>query len=100
MKEVKLLLMVYYKFIDESTTPQQFCGWLQEGNNIITNPPDEAIIELGYKPLIIEECPSREGYSYSPTWSQTEESIIQSWIEEEAEVSSEQILSIIEGESL
>lgn len=92
--------MVYYKFIDENTMPQEFCGWLQQENNIITNPPDEAIIELGYKPLVIEECPSKEGYSYSPIWSQTEECITQSWTEEELEASKEAILSIIEGESL
>lgn len=68
-------------------------------NTIDTNIPNDLIIDgvrwfnvkdndrllklAGYKPLIETPIPVREGYFYSPVYTETETEIIQSWYEEQ-----------------
>ena len=89
----------YYRFTNETTPPIKFCGWIQDGENIVTNPPAEIITAHGFKPLIEEDKPIDTGYTYSPVWSQTDENIVRSWVagEETDEISDSEALSIITG---
>ena len=54
----------YYKFIDEDTNPIVFSGWYEENGEIITNPPAEKILALGYKPIVEAEYPTLESDQY------------------------------------
>lgn len=89
----------YYKFTSETTPPVRFCGWIQDGESIITNPPTELIMAHGFKPLIEEDKPSDIGHTYYPFWSQTDENITRSWVKDEKtdEISDSEALSIIVG---
>ena len=89
----------YYKFTSETTPPIRFCGWLRDGETILTNPPAELIMAHGFKPLIEEEMPSDAGYIYSPVWYHTDENITCSWVVSEItdEISDSEALSIITG---
>ena len=89
----------YYKFTSETTPPIRFCGWIQEGEIIIANPSIELITARGFKLLIEEKMPSDIGYTYSPIWTQTEESIVRSWVVcgTNDEISDSEALSIIVG---
>lgn len=89
----------YYKFTSETTPPVRFCGWIQNGEIILTNPPAELIIAQGFKLLIEEEKPIDTGYTYSPVWSETDESIIRSWVVSgtNEEITDSEALAIITG---
>ena len=89
----------YYKFISETAPPVRFCGWIQDGENIIANPPKEVITAHGFKPLIEEEKPSDAGHIYSPIWIQSDENITRSWVVSEItdEISDSEALYIITG---
>ena len=43
-------------------------------------------LEHGYLPIEVEEMPVKEGYYYTPVYTQSENKIIQSWQENEIEV--------------
>ena len=89
----------YYKFTSETTPPIKFCGWIQSEENIVTNPPVELIIAHGFKSLIEEDRPLDTEYIYSPVWSQTDESIIRSWVVSgtNEEITDSEALAIITG---
>lgn len=88
-----------YKFTSETTPPIRFCGWVQNGESVVTNPSAELIKAHGFKPLIEEEKPSNTGYTYSPVWSQTDENIVRSWVISgtNEEISDSEALAIIVG---
>lgn len=51
------------------------------GNRVVSNPTDEQLIQLGYKPISYVEKPTDEllGQSYIETWSDNGNSIVQTW---------------------
>lgn len=89
----------YYKFTSKTTPPIRFCGWIQDGESIITNPSAELIMAHGFKPLIEEGKPSDTGYTYSPVWTQTNNNIVRSWVVDEIneEITDSEALAIIIG---
>ncbi len=89
----------YYKFTSQTTPPTKFCGWVQDGDTILTNPSTELIVAYGFKPLIEEDRPSNAGYIYSPVWTQTDENITRSWVVSgtNGEISDSEALAIIVG---
>lgn len=44
---------------------------------------DTAIRQLGYKPITRTVMPTREGYYYTETWTETDTAIVQGWEEHE-----------------
>ena len=69
------------------------------GAHLSTN-DDAAIKELGYKPVTKTEMPTREGYYYSETWTETETAIVQGWEEHEQPLATDytEVLDIMTGE--
>lgn len=64
----------------------------------VYNPTDEQLESQGWKPLVIEDMPEpREGYHCEPEYTETAESIIQSWVEVEDIPDAEELLEIILG---
>lgn len=51
-------------------------SWLSTDN-------EEAILRLGYKPIIRTESPENEGYYYTEKWTDTGAAIVQEWEEHE-----------------
>ena len=51
-------------------------SWLSTDN-------EAAILELGYKPIIRNEAPVKEGYYYTEKWTDTGAAIVQEWEEHE-----------------
>lgn len=67
-------------------------------NTTVYNPTGEQLAEQGWKPLVIEEMPEpREGYHFEPEYTETAESIIESWVEVEDIPDAEELLEIILG---
>lgn len=46
------------------------------GDEVIVNPREEDFIRAGYKPVIDNRLPEKEGYYQVPEYSETEENII------------------------
>ena len=69
------------------------------GAHLSTN-DDVAIKELGYKPIIKTEMPTREGYYYTEKWAETETEIVQGWEEHEQPPATDytEVLDIMTGE--
>ena len=61
---------------------------------------DAAIKELGYKPVARTAMPTREGYYYTETWTETETAIVQEWEEHEQPSATDytEVLDIMTGE--
>lgn len=57
-------------------------SWLSTDNK-------DAILELGYKPIIRNESPVNAGFYYTEKWTDTGAAIVQEWEEHEIPVSDE-----------
>lgn len=84
----------YYKFVNETAHPLLFKGWAENNGFITANPDESVILSLGYKPMIVEDMPEDTTLSYSPVWSEADDSIVQSWV---GTVTDREIINIIEG---
>ena len=69
------------------------------GAHLSTN-DDAAIKELGYKPVTRTVMPTREGYYYTETWTETDTAIVQEWEEHEQPRATDytEVLDIMTGE--
>ena len=72
-------------------------------NTWVGNPPNEVYEEEGYKPVIYNDMPiAPEGYYYEEKWTESENSIIQSWelieIPPETDVDPYEAMQILFGE--
>ena len=69
------------------------------GAHLSTN-DDAAIKELGYKPVTRTVMPTREGYYYTETWTETDMAIVQEWEEHEQPPATDytEVLDIMTGE--
>ena len=69
------------------------------GAHLSTN-DDAAIRQLGYKPVTRTVMPTREGYYYTETWTDTGAAIVQGWEEHEQPPATDytEVLDIITGE--
>ena len=47
----------------------------------IGNPTKEQYLEAGFKPIHYTDMPSKEGYYYTPVYTEADDKIIQSWEE-------------------
>ena len=50
---------------------------------MIANPTDEMYEEFGYKHVTYTDSPEREGYYYTPFYTEREDDILQEWEEHE-----------------
>lgn len=68
-------------------------SWLSTDN-------EGAILELGYKPIVRNEAPVKDGFYYTEKWVETETAIVQEWDEHEQpiEVNLEEVIDILTGE--
>lgn len=69
------------------------------GAHLSTN--DGAVImELGYKPVTRIVIPTREGYYYTESWTETDAAIVQEWEEHEQPPATDytEVLDIMTGE--
>ena len=67
------------------------------GAHLSTN-DDTAIRQLGYKPITRTVMPTREGYYYTETWTETDTAIVQGW-EEHKQPEGEQTEAAKAGET-
>lgn len=69
------------------------------GAHLSTN-DDAAIKELGYKSVTRTAMPTREGYYYTGTWTETDTAIVQEWEEHEQPPATDytEVLDIMTGE--
>ena len=75
-----------YKLINNR--PEPFTGrYIKHGGMVYANPTDTQLMAAGYKPLVTAEPPEeREGYYSVDTYTETADSIVQTWTEYENEV--------------
>lgn len=68
-------------------------SWLSTDN-------EAAILELGYKPIVRNEAPVKDGFYYTEKWVETEAAIVQEWEEHEQPVEEnlEEVIDILTGE--
>ena len=69
------------------------------GAHLSTN-DDAAIKELGYKPVTRSPIPSKEGFYYTESWTETDTAIVQEWEEHEQTPATDytEVLDIMTGE--
>lgn len=69
------------------------------GAHLSTN-DDAAIKELGYKPVTRSPMPSKEGFYYTESWTETDTAIVQEWKEHEQPPVTDytEVLDIMTGE--
>ena len=69
------------------------------GAHLSTN-DDAAIKELGYKPVTRSPMPSKEGFYYTESWTETDTAIMQEWEEHEQPSATDytEVLDIMTGE--
>lgn len=69
------------------------------GAHLSTN-DDAAIKELGYKPVTRSTMPSKEGFYYTESWTETDTAIVQEWEEHEQPQATDytEVLDIMTGE--
>ena len=69
------------------------------GAHLSTN-DDAAIKELGYKPVTRSPMPSKEGFYYTESWTETDTAIVQEWEEHEQPPATDytEVLDIMTGE--
>lgn len=89
----------YYEFIDENTNPVLFSGWYEENGKIITNPPAEKILALGYKPIVEAEYPALESDQYVEVyWTEQDSTITKNYrVVTDDEITTNEALLIITG---
>ena len=71
----------------------------------IFNPPEEILLEMGYRPVTYTDMPTdaSDGQHYESSWEQTDTEIVQVWTlvdntaEPEPELSADEALNIIMG---
>ena len=70
-----------------------------ENGDVFTNDP-ALLLQYGYKPIILTDCPS-DGKSYVSSWTETETEITQTWTEvqqsDDDPISDSEALEIITG---
>lgn len=61
---------------------------------------EDAILELGYKPIVRTEAPVKEGFYYTEKWVETGDAIVREWEEHEMPVydNPNDIIDILTGE--
>ena len=69
------------------------------GAHLSTN-DDMAIKDLGYKPVTRSPMPSKEGFYYTESWTETDTAIVQAWEEHEQLPATDytEVLDIMTGE--
>lgn len=89
----------YYKFVDENTNPIAFSGWYEENRVIITNPPVEKILALGYKSLVEAAYPTLESDQYAEVyWTEQDSTITKNYrVVTDDEITTDEALLIITG---
>lgn len=69
---------MYGKIIDGKLEVARKVVKLNE--QVIFNPSEEILKELGYKPVYIEPVNVESGYGVEPYWEEEKENIVQKWI--------------------
>ena len=96
---------MYAKIIDGIFTkaPNKLSIEIDGQGYTVFNPTAEMLIEQGWKPVEeTEHGDAQTGFTYVPTYTETENAIVQQWelvSEDDLEISAEQALGIIMGES-
>lgn len=88
--------MIYGKLIDGELRGAPRPIKTADGD-VFTNDPD-LLLQYGYKPIILTDCPSDGGY-YTESWTETESEIKQIWTAAEPpeDISADEALDIITG---
>lgn len=58
-------------------------GVVHPAGSWLSTDDEGAILELGYKPIIRTDAPTKEGYYYTEKWTDTGAAIVQEWEEHE-----------------
>ena len=58
-------------------------GVTHKAGSILSTNNSEVLVQLGYKQIVKTEMPQNEGFYYTETWSESENKIVQGWIEHE-----------------
>ena len=69
---------------------------IRTDGEMIANPTDEMYAEYGYKPITYTDTPVREGYYYTPFYTEREDDILQEWEEHEEEATAEDYEAALE----
>lgn len=75
-------------------------GVVHPAGSWLSTDVEDAILELGYKPIVRTEAPVKEGFYYTEKWVETEDAIVREWEEHEmpAEENLEEVIDILTGE--
>ena len=74
---------------------------IKHGDSITYNPPYEMLEPLGYLPVTFTDAPETEvGYEAVCEWVEQDGYIVQTWHIIESELTDEEALSILMGESV
>lgn len=58
-------------------------GVVHPAGSWLSTDDEGAILELGYKPIVRTDAPTKEGYYYTEKWTDTGAAIVQEWEEHE-----------------
>lgn len=79
-----------YKYISRNEIREHNGKYIIYGEFVISNPTQEQLTEAGYKPLVTDEMPIKEGFYYIPYYEELEEVIVKKWEEHVEEIIDEQ----------
>lgn len=90
----------YLRLPVELQSPLIINGVTHPAGAYLSTNDDTAIRQLGYKPVTRTAMPTREGYYYTETWTETDTAIVQSWTEHEQPPATDytEVLDIMTGE--
>lgn len=75
-------------------------GVVHPSGSWLSTDDEDAILELGYKPIVRTEAPVKESFYYTEKWIETEDAIVRGWEEHEMPVydNPNEIIDILTGE--
>ena len=90
----------YLRFPIQLTADININGVVHPTGSWLSTDDEGAILELGYKPIVRNEAPVKDGFYYTEKWTDTGTAIVQEWEEHEqpVEVNLEEVIDILTGE--
>ena len=90
----------YLRLPVELQSPLIINGVTHPAGAYLSTNDDTAIRQLGYKPVTRSPMPSKEGFYYTESWTETDTAIVQEWEEHEQSPVTDytEVLDIMTGE--
>lgn len=90
----------YLRLPIELESPLIINGVTHPAGSFLSTNDDAVLRELGYKPIVRSPMPSKEGFYYTESWTETDMAIVQEWEEHEQPPATDytEVLDIMTGE--